>query len=620
MATETQQAATHSLSGVTVSRVTIVRKGANGKRWFLRKTAEPGPGVEFATPSALLKAAGDWSTAYVVVAAPGWVEQGGQGAEGIHDVWKSEADIEKAAHDYLAAGGDVNRLVHGSDTDPTLKVVESFVALADFEVGGEKIAKGSWCLGIRLDAEARAMVESGEITGVSIEGSGVREEIGKAAPSERSVMVALYPPAEVANALAIDGGEHPADLHLTLAYLGDVQDDRIHLVVDAVERALEGIDTDGLSGMISGAGTFAAGSGPGASKPVHYASVDAPALPALREAITTYLRSAGVPAREDHGFTPHVTLKYGGVATPRVEARPVSFPEVHVVRGDRDVATVALTPLRVPDAALAKVSARAPLETKPGKSDNWVERHGVGAVDGKGGGLPPFIDETARAIRDGGKTREQAIQFAIGTMRRWAAGGDNVKPDTRAKAVKALAQWEAMKARAKASSAIKKESIVSKIIDTLKKALASGEEGLDADERALIAKIAEEADPGSPDPAGTVRGTEHSEETEMDETKLAEALAKALEPTTKAIEEQGKEIAALKKAAEPAPETPTVESVAKDVDALAGGLVASLDQINKSLAALGAGSSTQAPERIEKNDGSGQSEWAKNDARGILGL
>ena len=78
-------------------------------------------------------------------------------------------------------------------------------------------------------------------------------------------------------------------------------------------------------------------------------------------------------------------------------------------------------------------------------------------------------------------------------------------------------------------------------------------EPLDADERALIEKIAAEADPGSGDPAGTVKGTEHSEETEMDETKLAEALAKAMAPTTEAIKATNERLEKLEKAAAPEP-------------------------------------------------------------------
>ena len=80
------------------------------------------------------------------------------------------------------------------------------------------------------------------------------------------------------------------------------------------------------------------------------------------------------------------------------------------------------------------------LERKPGKN-NWIEEQG---------GLPEYICEVARSIHQGGKSISNSIQIAIGTIQRWARGQGDVKADTRAKAAKALAQWEAMRARAKA--------------------------------------------------------------------------------------------------------------------------------------------------------------------------
>lgn len=76
------------------------------------------------------------------------------------------------------------------------------------------------------------------------------------------------------------------------------------------------------------------------------------------------------------------------------------------------------------------------LNEKPGK--NWVESEG---------GLPAYICEIARAIKRSGKTTQQAIAIAVSRVKRWAAGDDNVDADTRAKAAKAVAQWEKLKAK-----------------------------------------------------------------------------------------------------------------------------------------------------------------------------
>ena len=80
--------------------------------------------------------------------------------------------------------------------------------------------------------------------------------------------------------------------------------------------------------------------------------------------------------------------------------------------------------------------------------ENWVD---------KNGGLPKYIEDVSIGIMKGtGRPREQAIPIAINRIKRWAAGLDNVKPDTVAKALAALAQWEKMKAQAAAKRARRK--------------------------------------------------------------------------------------------------------------------------------------------------------------------
>jgi peptidoglycan hydrolase-like protein with peptidoglycan-binding domain len=96
------------------------------------------------------------------------------------------------------------------------------------------------------------------------------------------------------------------------------------------------------------------------------------------------------------------------------------------------------------------------LEKKKGRSDNWVERTGPG---GGGGQLPAYIQHIALAIRKKGKSTSRAIAIAIGTVKRWARGGGNVDANTRAAAAKALAEWEAMKAKNKAKKVAEAEGL-----------------------------------------------------------------------------------------------------------------------------------------------------------------
>lgn len=102
------------------------------------------------------------------------------------------------------------------------------------------------------------------------------------------------------------------------------------------------------------------------------------------------------------------------------------------------------------------VSSRAypDLERNPGPGDNWVE---------KAGGLPTYIERIAKHLHyEKGMTISHAIATAVNTVKRWARKGGvvkygdpnskNVTTITAAQAAKAVAEWEAKKASAKARS------------------------------------------------------------------------------------------------------------------------------------------------------------------------
>ncbi len=65
------------------------------------------------------------------------------------------------------------------------------------------------------------------------------------------------------------------------------------------------------------------------------------------------------------------------------------------------------------------------------------------------------ICRIARAIKRSGKTTSQAISIAVSRVKKWAAGGDDVDADTRAKAAAAVAEWEKLKAKNRARSTAK---------------------------------------------------------------------------------------------------------------------------------------------------------------------
>jgi hypothetical protein len=164
----------NAIRNANIHAIAIVDKGANRKTFFLRKAdAENSSPLGYGR---MVKAE-DWSAVYCVVAEPGWAENSGIGGPDLDDVWASEEEIRKAAHQFMANGGLVNKM-HES-LEPYGQLVENAVALADFTVNGETIRKGSWYIAITPSADGKVAIEKGEFTGVSIEGTAVREMVEK---------------------------------------------------------------------------------------------------------------------------------------------------------------------------------------------------------------------------------------------------------------------------------------------------------------------------------------------------------------------------------------------------------------------------------------------------------
>jgi 2'-5' RNA ligase len=133
-------------------------------------------------------------------------------------------------------------------------------------------------------------------------------------------MVALYPPREIAEKIALEDGEPVDQLHVTLVYLGNQEwtgeqlDQVRRIVAQACAFTLP------IPASIAGSGVFTEG-----EKPVTYLAIDAPGINRLRERIFDRLKSAGIPVSEDHSFTPHLTLRYGDPPEDWESPRGVRF-------------------------------------------------------------------------------------------------------------------------------------------------------------------------------------------------------------------------------------------------------------------------------------------------------
>ncbi|RYF52405.1 MAG: hypothetical protein EOO38_00270 [Cytophagaceae bacterium] len=91
--------------------------------------------------------------------------------------WLTPADIEKAAHDYMMT----SRVIGSEHGEPiNASVVESFIAPQDLDFvspsGPVQVPKGTWLIGVKVsDPKQWALVKSGEYSGFSVGGMGVRE-------------------------------------------------------------------------------------------------------------------------------------------------------------------------------------------------------------------------------------------------------------------------------------------------------------------------------------------------------------------------------------------------------------------------------------------------------------
>jgi hypothetical protein len=184
----------YALSDANIMAISLVKHGANRKRYYLRKSTgevvEHDAGAaaivgdeelrELGLGSRIVKA-DDWSTVYCVVAEPGWIEGQGVGdvtGDNDDDVWASADEIRKAAHQFMRNGALINHM--HKNLEPFGEVVENFVAPADIYVDGEVIKSGAWCIGICPSEEGRVLIENGELGGVSIQGDARRDLMAKA--------------------------------------------------------------------------------------------------------------------------------------------------------------------------------------------------------------------------------------------------------------------------------------------------------------------------------------------------------------------------------------------------------------------------------------------------------
>ena len=124
----------------------------------------------------------------------------------------------------------------------------------------------------------------------------------------------------------------PEDMHVTLAFLGDVGEERL----EALSAALSGRRLRAATLRPAGYAAF----GPGAPRAVALDLSAEPALAALRDAVRSAAREAGIELRRER-FRPHVTLLRLGAREGR--AAGAVLPGALAALGAPEMATARAT-------------------------------------------------------------------------------------------------------------------------------------------------------------------------------------------------------------------------------------------------------------------------------------
>ncbi|MDR0125294.1 MULTISPECIES: XkdF-like putative serine protease domain-containing protein [Bacillus] len=148
------------LKNAKITHVSYVDRAANQKKFFLMKAKKRQPDFQKEV-SVLTKAEDAHRLVYGVVYEPNTPDA--------HQDFMSAKEIERAAHGFMKDARHIDK--QHDFQDGVGEVVESYIAPADFEVGGELIRKGSWVLVTKASQDIWDQIQQGHITGYSMAGT-----------------------------------------------------------------------------------------------------------------------------------------------------------------------------------------------------------------------------------------------------------------------------------------------------------------------------------------------------------------------------------------------------------------------------------------------------------------
>ncbi|WP_142425078.1 XkdF-like putative serine protease domain-containing protein [Enterococcus casseliflavus] len=157
------------LENVLVTHVSYVDKAANKKSFFLTKSGESLKPTFETEVKLVTKADDPQKLVYGVVYEPN--------VEDVHGDYMDAETIEKAAHGFMADYQQIDKQ-HDFTTNAG-KVVESYVAPVDMNIGDTTITKGTWVLVTKATDEMWESIQKGDFTGYSLAGTAQVEDVRK---------------------------------------------------------------------------------------------------------------------------------------------------------------------------------------------------------------------------------------------------------------------------------------------------------------------------------------------------------------------------------------------------------------------------------------------------------
>ncbi|MEU8378695.1 2'-5' RNA ligase family protein [Streptosporangium sp. NPDC048865] len=340
----------------------------------------------------------EWSIGYAVI--PGKSKRDSKGVRHIHELALYEYSTVLVAANPLAMTLSVkSQFGRGAtiDVSPSATAARPPAALSKSYAVQVHIPEGADPE--QVGRKAAQLLAAHGIGGRLVKADDVPEQSHAEGEDGRpSAVIVLTLPAEVAGAVAIEGGVPVEELHVTLAYLGKGLTAEQLAAAEGAARAAAG-SVGPLAGMVGGLGVFP---DYGDGVPV-WAPVDVPGLEVLRQRVVDALQAAGAPVVLSHGYTPHITRAYLTEGDPLPEplaAIPVQFHDLEFVVGGEG------TPIPLSGAAPAEAAGT---ETKDARVD---------VLRAAGMEIPLSYEEIADRIRT--------------AMRMWLYQGDEVAAEDQA--------------------------------------------------------------------------------------------------------------------------------------------------------------------------------------------